>query len=356
MKLVYEDEYGAYSGVRPEFLKKCLPREINPNFEVYDTTDGSSRFIASKCSRIPDDEDLAAGRFGIDFMRGKPALAEALDYGASLPQGYQWLSDIAFAVRTSEEYVKKAAVWDSFYSFIWSSVPQVIWVAPHSGSINRPPDDIKPFPKLMIDAFAAGVAALCAFNEKSNTSERIMISIHGTGFLGAVLNLGDFGVLNADKMESVEKKIEIKYHKKVQKLAREFKQDFCLKTLAILGNINLMRGTLNPEELSRLSIDDSTAVKLYVKSLKLYGREIKVFTLDKFKEVLGSLDTVEIPAISINYLYTARKAGTLIKLSEKIEKGLLSSALLIECSKLYMAKAPELVADIILDVKKELFS
>ena len=58
LKLVYEDEYGAYSGVRPEFLKQFLPREINPNFEVYDSLDGRNRFIASKCSRIPGDEDL----------------------------------------------------------------------------------------------------------------------------------------------------------------------------------------------------------------------------------------------------------------------------------------------------------
>ncbi len=107
MNLVYEDEYGAYSGVRPDFLKKFVPREINPNFEAYDSIDGQNRFIASKCSRIPGDEEPAAGRFGIDFNRGKPTLAEALEYGSVLPHGYNWLSDIAFGATTKEEYEKR---------------------------------------------------------------------------------------------------------------------------------------------------------------------------------------------------------------------------------------------------------
>ena len=252
-------------------------------------------------------------------MRGRPTLAEALEYGAVLPRGYKWLSDIAFAAQTGEEYAKKAAVWDSFYSFIWGSMPQMVWVVPHSGSINRPPDDMKPFPKLMIDAFTAGVAALCAFNDKNKTSKRIMISVHGTGMLGAVLNLGDFGVLNADKMESAEQKMERKYHKNVQKLAEEFKQDFCFKTLRLLENINKLRATLNPEELSHISIDDSTAVKLYVISLKLYGQEIKEFTMDEFAESLRNLGTIEVPVISNNYFIQPGKRVNLSSYPKRLK-------------------------------------
>ncbi|MHB8103912.1 MAG: hypothetical protein ACYDG5_00020 [Dehalococcoidales bacterium] len=356
MKLVYEDEFGAYLGVRTEFLKKFVPVEINPNFEVYDSSDGNNRFIVSKSSRIPDDEDLVAGRFGIDFNRGKPALAEALEYGAALPRGYKWLGDIAFAAHTQEEYAKKAAVWDSFYSFIWDTKPQMLWVIPHSGSVNIPPDTIRPFPKLMTDAFTGGVAALCAFNNKNKASKRIMISVHGTGLLGAVLNLGDFGVLNNSKMEPVIKMVEKKYHKKVQTLADEFKQDYCLKTSRILEHINKKNGTLNPEELSHTSIDDSGEVKLHAKALKLYGQEIKKFTLDEFQESLRNLGMLEVPVLSNNYLYSARRVGKSIRLSEKIEKGQLYAAILIECAKLYLAKAPELVANILLDVKNELFT
>jgi hypothetical protein len=355
LKLVDEDEYGAFQGVRPEFLKKFVSREINPNFEVYDARDGHNRFITVKSSRIPDDEDPSQGRFGIDFNRGKPTLAEALEYEAALPRGYTWLGDIAFAAKTGEEYARKAAVWDSFYSFIWDSSPQTVWVAPHSGSVNRSPDDLKPFPKLMIDPFTAGVAALCAFNDKARASDRVMISVHGTGLLGAVLNFGDFGVFNTDNMDSVVKKMEARYHQRVQTLADEFKQDYCLKTSRILEHINDNRGTLRPEELDLISIDDSGEVKLQAKSLKFYHQEINEYTLSEFQEALHNLGTLEVPVISCNYLYSARKTGKAIKISEKIEDGLLYSALLVECAKLYLTRDPELVAAIILDAKNELF-
>jgi hypothetical protein len=71
---------------------------------------------------------------------------------------------------------------------------------------------------------------------------------------------------------------------------------------------------------------------------------------------LHNLDKIDVPVLSINYLYTARKTGSLIKLPEMIANGQLSSALLIECSRLYMASDQELVAQIVLDVKKELFN
>jgi hypothetical protein len=156
-------------------------------------------------------------------------------------------------------------------------------------------------------------------------------------------------------MESVIKKIESKYLKRVQTLADEFKQDYCLKTFKILEHIDNLRGTLNPEELSRVSIDDSGEVRLQAKALKYYGQEIIEFTLDEFKEALRNLSTIEVPVITNNYLYSARKTGKNIKISEKIENGQLHTALLIECAKLYLARDPELVAEILLNVKTELF-
>jgi len=354
MNLVCEDEFGAYSGVRPEFLKKFVSKENNPNFEVYDSRDNYNRFIAVKSSRIPNDQDLAKGKYGIDFNRAKPSLQEALQYGAELPH-VKWVGDISFAASNQEEYERKSAVWDSFYSYIWGETPQIVWVAPHSGNVNRVPDDILPFPKLWIDAFTAGVAAWCAFNNKSKESKRVMIAVHGTGHLGAVLNLGDFGVVDNNKMDAVARKLAKKYRERVQFLADEFKQDYIIKTTKILEHIINISGTLNPEELSHISKDDSATVGLYVKGLKQYGQEIREYTFTEFKDALQRLSKIEVPAISNNYLYTARHVGELLKLSEKIEYGLLHSALLIECSKLYMTRDPELVADIILDVKKELF-
>jgi hypothetical protein len=355
MKLVNEDEYGTYLGVTEEFLKKFVPKESNPNFEVFDLRDNNNRFMAAKSSRIPDDQDLAAGRYGIDFNRAKPTLQEAFQYGSELPYGLKWLGDIAFAAITREEYDRKSSAWEKFYSYIWGLTPQTLWVAQHSGSVNRAPDDILPFPKLWIDAFTAGVAALCAFNDRNRASKRIMISIHGTGLLGAVLNSGDFGVVAEEKMDAVAKKIEMKYHERVQILADEYKQDFLLKTDKLLEHIKKIRGTLNPEELKHTSIDDRVHVELIVKGLMLYGQEIKEFTLEEFQEAIHNLGKIEVLVISNNYLYPARHVGKLLKLTEKIGQGLLYSALNIECSKLYLAREPELIANMIIDIKNELF-
>jgi hypothetical protein len=358
MKLVHEDEDGAYLGVGAEFLKEFVNKESNPNFEVYDSRDNQRRLVVVKSSRIPDDQYLNKGRYGIDFHRARPTLQEALQYGAELPQALesrQWLADIAFAANTREEYDRKSSAWENFYSYIWGSTPQTVWVVPHSGSVNRAPDDILPYPKLWIDAFTAGVAASCAFNDRNKTSKRIMIAIHGTGHLGAVLNLGDFGVVDKEKLDIVAKKMEMKYHERAQFLADEYKQDFNLKTTKILEYIQNIRGTLNPEELSHISRDDSFTVGLYVKGLGLYGQEIKEFTFAEFKRAIKSLGKIEVPIISNNYFYTARNIGKLLKLTEKIGQGLLYSALNIECSKLYLAREPELITNIILDIKKLVF-
>lgn len=358
MKLVDEDEHGAYLGVNAEFLQEFVPRESNPNFEVFDSQDNQSRFIAVKSSRVPDDQDLAKGRYGIDFNRAKPELQETLQYGNELPHALEsrmWLANIAFASVTKEEYDSKSSAWESFYSYIWGSTPKTIWVAPHSGSVDRIPDDIIPYPKLWIDAFTAGVAASCAFNDRNMASKRVMISVHGTGLLGAIINLGDFDIVDEEKMATVAKKIEVKYHERAQILANEYKQDFFLKTNMWLEHINKKRGTLNPEELNQVSTDDRFHVGLIEKGLRLYGQEIRKFVLEEFKEAIQNLSKTEVLVISNNYLYSARHVGELLKVSEKIKHGLLHSALNIECSKLYLAKEPELMTNMILDIKNELF-
>ncbi len=182
-----------------------------------------------------------------------------------------------------------------------------------------------------------------------------MVAIHSTSQLAAILNLGDFGVVEQKKMDIVAKKIENKYHEKAQVLADEFKQDFCSKTIKILEHIKKQRGTLNPEKLNRITNDDSFRVRTYAKCLKLYGQEIKAFTFTKFREALENIKRIEVPVILNNFIYPARGTGKRLKLSEKIDQGLLHSALNVEGARLYLDKDPELVADIILDVKNELF-
>ncbi len=356
MKPIREDQHGAYLGVRPVLLKRFVLRERNPNFEVYDSLDGNDRLIMVKSSRIPDDEDLAKGRYGIDFNRPKPELGQALQYAAELPVGYQWLNGVAFAAKTEEEYQKKSEVWDRFYSYIWGTTPQTVWVAPHSGSVNRIPDDVIRFPKLWIDSYTAGVAALCALKNSRAASQRLMIAVHNTGHLGGVLNLGDFGILNQEDLDAIASKMAARHGERAQALAEAFKRSFRERTREVLEYIQWKRGTLDPEELGRISYDDCVSVRYYVKGLRLYGQQVKEYTLAGFCEAMDGLAGIRVPVTTSNYLYPGRNVGRLLRLPEKIADGLMGSALVIECSRFYAARDPEFVSDVIVDVKDELFS
>ena len=358
MKLVNENEYGAYLRVNAEFLEEFTSNEINPNFEVFDSQDNTRRFIAVKCSRLPDDQDITKGRYGVDFHRVKPELKEALQYGDELPRALEnikWLNNMAFAARNKEEYQRKSSVWEHFYSYIWGLTPKTIWVSPHSGNVARLSDDILPYPKLVIDSFTAGVAALCAFNDKNKVSKRIMMSIHSSSFIGTVLELGGFGLIDEEKLAVVVKKIEMEYHERAQILADEHKRDFFLTATRWLEHIKKKRGTLKPEELSNSSTTDRRRVELIEKGLRLNGQEIREFTLEEFKQALKSLDKIEVKVISSNYLFSGRHVGKTLRLSEMIGQDLLHSALQFECSKPYLAKQPELISNMILNIRNELF-
>ncbi len=358
MKLVYEDKHGAYHGVRPEFLKEFTALQINANFEAYDSRDSQRQFIGVKSSRVPDDQDIAAGKYGIDFHRAKPELQEALQYGKELPHALEstkWLANTAFVAAGQEEYAAKSLAWDDFYSYIWGSTPKTIWVAPHSGSVNRVPDKILPYPKLKIDGFTAGAAASCAFNDRSEAVKRLMISVHSHNWIGAVLDLGGFGIADEEKLSTVAEKTERKYHDRAQILASEYKQDFFVRATKWLKYIEDKRGTLNPKELSRASTMDRYTVDNIAKGLRLYGQEIGEFSPEEFGKAIRRLTKVEVPVMSTNYLFSGKQVGRLLRLSEKVGSGLLHSALQIECSKLYLSRKPELMTKIILDVKRWLF-
>jgi hypothetical protein len=183
-----------------------------------------------------------------------------------------------------------------------------------------------------------------------------MVYVHATGLMGAVVNPGDFGILDNQKMDAIATKIESKYHKKVQVLAEAFKQDYCLKSLQILEHINHRRGTLNPEKLKGISKDDFWGVTQHQKALELHGQRINEYTISEFRKAFRNLGKIEMPVISNNYPYSARHVSELLKLREKISQGLMDSALSFECGKLYAARDPELVADIIIDFKNGLFT
>lgn len=182
-----------------------------------------------------------------------------------------------------------------------------------------------------------------------------MISIHSHNWVGAVLDLGGFGIIDEQKLAAVAKKMEMKYHERSQTIAGEFKHDFFLTAIKWLNFIKNKRGTLNPQDLNQTSKTYRSIVENIVKGLGLYGQEIKEYTLEEFKVAIKNLNKMEMLVISSNYLFPAKHVGKLLKVPEKIKHNLIHSVLQIECLKLYLARDPELVAEIILDVKNELF-
>ena len=358
MHLVNEDKNGAYIGATANFLKKFVTKESNPNFDIFDSQDGYNRVIIAKSSRLPDDDDLGTGKYGINFHRALPSYKEALRYKTGIPYALETrqINDLAFGADSKEEYERKAAVWNHFYTFIWDLNPQTLWITPHSGSIARPPDEIIPWPYLEMDAYVAGIAALCAFKNSNKPLKRIMISIHSHNWLGAILDLGGFGILEEQRLADIARKIETKYHEKVQVLAEECKKDFSIRAIKWLTHIKNIRGTLVPEDLKGQYALDRSVVLNITRSLQLYGKEIREFQLAEFQAAINSLGGTELKVISCNHLFAAKHIAELIKITNKIDSALLSSALQIECLKLYLKKEPELISNIILDVKKELFS
>lgn len=354
MRLVNEDEFGAYLGILPDSLRYFTPREINLNFEVYDTRDNHNRYIAALCSRIPYDEDRLFSKFGIDFNRALPDLDEALEYGALLPAGYKWLGEIAFAAHKETEYELKAEIWDRFYSFVYGREPQTVWVAPHSGSVNIKPDANLHTPKNWIDTRTAGAAAMCAVADKTKPAARNAVFIHTTAILSAVLNLGDMGVMDEARLDAVAAKVEKKFHTRVQEQASGYKETFINMTLKAFNHIYNRRGTLDPAELERISHDDFFGVSQVIRGLKMYGQEITEYTFEGFKQALESLGRIDLKAVDTS-MFPMVKAGEYLKLSGNMEKGLISSVFSSECSRFYLFYDPELIAEMLLTVKHELW-
>jgi hypothetical protein len=353
MKLVNENEYGEYLEVTAEFQKKFTLKESNPNFEVYDSPDGSNRFIAGKCSRMPDDVNPSAGTLGINFHRAKPSYEEAVRFKNEFPES-SWsqrvINMFAFSAANQSEYQEKSDVLDKFYGYIWGGGPQTLWVTPHSGIAERKADFYFPYPKFEMDSFVGGVAARCAYNNAQAPLKRFMASVHAYNWHGAIFDISGFGLVDSEKLAGAAKAVEGKYHKKVQNYAGECLLDSQIRILRWLEIINTLRKTLNPRELEEKYFIDKLIVGNVCKGLKLYGIEITNFTFEEFRAAFESLRGKKIQVVSCNHIYPAELVGKNLDLKGKVASGMINGAMQIECMKFYLSNAPELMSEMLLDL------
>lgn len=345
-ELVKENEWGAYLGVTEKFLERFQLIENNKNFEVYQKN--GIRLILAKCSRLADE--------GIDFHRKLPTREEAFNYFKALPQALnntRYTRNLAFAAKSEEEYRRKARAWNEFYSYIYGFSKKIIWVVPHSGNIEREPDKIIPQPKLEIDSYTAKIAALISIKDEGKPQSRGMISIHSNGFFGAVIDLGDFGIIDQRKLGLIAKNLEEKYREKVQVIAPEYRENIFQRAIQKIQNIKVSKGTLHPKKL--ISSEDKFYLDKVGEWLERYGSRIESYEFSEFKEkIFKVLNQIEISPISVNRVFPGRKVGKLLELEKKIKAGLLDWAIQIEGLKFYLEKEPELVAEMILEIEKKL--
>ena len=355
-ELVREDEDGAYLGPRSALLERFRILEQNPCFEVFESKKGV-RLILSTASRLPQDDKPEEGKYGIDFHRALPSLKEAQEYHEALPEALldrRWTGTYAFPARDPQEYELKRGIYERFYSFIFGEEPKTIYVAPHCGKVHREPDEYIPFPQAEMDSWTGGLAALCAWKDEFKPHKRIMISIHSTGLLGAVVDIGDFGLLPLEDFLDIVRRAEMKFRRRFKSLAEEYKRDFAKRALRFLEWIAPEREDLDPSSLPPTS-RERFDIQALVKGLGLYGIEVENYTREEIRKALFELEkSRDIRVITMNFHFSGRKTSELLKLHEKVEQGFLDVAIQFECSRFFLRRDPEGVAQLLYELRCEL--
>jgi len=347
-ELIFQNSHGAYVGPTPELLTEFGCTEDTPNFDVFDGD--CVRLLLGKCSRLADDEDVTAGIYGIDFNRGVPSLKDAMAYADALPlaiKSRDFVGNFAFAAGTEEDYKRKLDMYSRFYSHIYGCEPRLVYVAPHCGDVRRPADDLLPFPKHEIDSWTAGIATLCARTHYGKVNRRIMVSIHSHYFPGPVIDVGDLGLLDTERLDDVVRKLENSYHDRLQNHRVKYTRDMADVLMALLAHIFQKYGTLEVDKLQQLSSQDRFRVQYVDKGLQLHGIDVRDQTFEGFRDALSRLSLTEAIGVGHACLYSGRYVSKQLGLEDKVSSGLLDGAVQIEISRPYAKAEPVLVAQII---------
>jgi hypothetical protein len=355
-ELVYQNSHGAYAGPTPELFAEFGCTEDTPNFDVFDSD--CVRLLLGKCSRLADDEDVAAGIYGIDFNRGVPSLKDAMAYADALPlsiKNRDFVGNFAFAAGTEEEYKHKLDIYSRFYSHIYGREPGLVCVAPHCGDVRRPADKLIPFPEKEVDSWTAGIAALCARNHSGRVTRRIIVSIHSHYYPGPVIDVGDFGLLDTTRLDTILRKLGNKYHDSLQAHRVKYARDVADVLMVLLAHIVKEHGTLEIDRLQQLSSQDRFRVQYVEKGLQLHGIDVKNQTFNGFREALSRLSLTEAIGVGNGCLLSGRYVSKQLGLEDKVRSGLLDGAVQIEISRPYAKAEPLLIAQTISELINEYF-
>ena len=361
--MIRENQAGAYLGPEPELRRRYRWSVADPHFDVFEAE--GCRLILGKCSRLPDDEDVAAGRFGIDFHRALPPFqgesgffcdwgngpipVNAQTYAHYLPRTIrfrQFTANLAFAAATPAAYEAKRRVYEAFYRQVYGAKQDLVVAVPHCGPVWRRPDDYHPFPESEIDAWTARVAVRLQLHPALR--RRLLLSLHSTDYFGALLDIGDFGLAANQVLSGIIRQLNEEFADALAEVTPAYREHILFYTRQRLAWKYQRWGTLHPEDLARIS----TASQFEVKILDGFARDFVAaeerFTLAGLCRGLEAYWSQGHHAhITLNGVFSGRKTAKLLDLAARLPGAGLATAVQVECSRFLAQRRPELAAAMI---------
>jgi hypothetical protein len=367
--MVQESAGGAY--LSPGYQLSACARLVmtSPNFDVFDGA--NRRLLLGKCSRLPDDEDPGAGRYGIDFHRALPPFQEDSGYTCDLGEGpvpvnaytyaqylpktlrfREFTANLAFAARTLEDYQAKFQVYQDFYRHVYQTPGATVIAAPHSGKVHRPPDQYHPFPQSEADAWTSRVAVQC-LNSAPREGQRLLISLHSTDYFGAFFDLGDFGLPQNSRLPEITARLNERFSRDIAALLSAYRDYLVPYTLERLRWMEKRWGTLAPEALSTISTASRFEILRLIRVLQPWLRPKGSVTLAWLNRGLEDFFTSPPRRlITLNKVFSGRKTARLLNLEDNIRQNGFHTAIQVECSRFLARRHPKLAAAIIAAVEE----
>lgn len=360
--MIRESESGAYLG--PAAVAASWQIASDPNFDVYES-DGR-RLLLGKCSRLPDDEDISQGRFGIDFHRALPPFkgpsgftcnwgegeiaVNAYNYARCLPQALrfrEFTANLAFAARTLEEYQAKCRTYHGFYEHLYQGPFRVVIAVPHSGQVYRAPDLYHPFPLSEIDAWTARVG-IRSLASGFLPARRILVSLHSTDYFGSLLDVGDFGLPQNRVLPRVLDTLRRRFAKDIEVLLPGYQRYIVPYTLARVAWFERKFGTLDPHRLAQISTAAGFELRSIRKVLEHGGFRGETGTAEGLRRGLESfwrLPPQEL--ITLNGIFSGRKTALLLSLADRLRQAGIHTAVQVEVSRFLARHHPNLAAEFV---------
>jgi len=342
-----------------------------PNFDVFDGQ--GKRLLLGKCSRLPDDEDPGAGRYGIDFHRALPPFQEASAFTCNWGQGLmpvnayyyaqylpktlrfrEFTANLAFAARNWEEYQAKCLVYEDFYRHVYGAPGATVVATPHSGEVRRPPDRYHPFPQSETDAWTSRVAVHC-LDGTPGDGKRLLISLHSTDYFGAFLDLGDFGLPQNRMLPVLTARLNRRFAPELAAQLPAYRDYLVPYTLARLRWMAERWGTLDPEALKTISTASRFEILSLMRVLEKWLPPAGAVTLDWLARGLDSFfASPPRELITLNGVFSGRKTAGLLNLEENLRRAGFHTAVQVECSRFLAQHHTELIGSILLALEQDL--